>query len=169
ERIGYLALHPDLGNAEAMRGLELAQRALGFVNAPATMQRMLFHLAEWQVDPGPDGARRDHALEQLGAAGLECVEPQGGLYVWARSPWGDDVAFVQELAQRRVLVAPGGGVGMPGWLRVCFTAPEAAIEQAAAVIEEVAALRLPAEGRGPGVGVAGEGGVLTPEEANTPH
>lgn len=144
ERIGYLALHPSLGTGEAMRALELAQRALGFVNAPATMQRMLLHLGDWDVDLGPYEARRDHALAHLRTAGLDCVEPQGGICVWTRSPWDDDVAVVQELARRRVLVAPGVGFGMPGWLRVCFTASIDAVERAAAAIAEVAALRLPA-------------------------
>ena len=144
ERIGYLALHPELGPPEVMHGLELAQRALGFVNAPATMQRMLLHLRDWGVDLRPHRARRDEALARLGAAGLDCVEPAGGLYIWARSPWEDDVAFVQELARRRVLIAPGVGFGSPGWLRFCFTAPAPAIETAAAMVAEVAALRMPA-------------------------
>ena len=54
------------------------------------------------------------------------------------------MAVVQELARRRVLVAPGIGFGMPGWMRICFTASRAAVERAAASVAEVAALQLPA-------------------------
>jgi aspartate aminotransferase len=77
-------------------------------------------------------------------AGLDAVAPQGGLYLWARSPWRDGLAFVSALAERRVLVAPGIAFGMPDWLRICFTAPRDAIERAMAVVADVSAVELTA-------------------------
>lgn len=131
ERIGYLALHPDLANAQMMRALELCQRALGFVNAPATMQRMLLHLLPaMPVDVEAHRAHRDLAMRLATAAGLHPAPAQGGLYLWAPSPWRDGLAFVQALARRRVLVAPGVAFGAPQWLRICFSAPEPVLEWA---------------------------------------
>jgi aspartate aminotransferase len=138
ERIGYLALHSELATVEVMRGLELCMRALGFVNAPATMQRMLVHLPSFEVDVAPYLARRDLALELACEADLEVAEPQGGLYVWVRVPGDDDLALAATLARRRVLVAPGAAFGMAGWLRICFTAPIPALELGIRVIGECA-------------------------------
>ncbi len=140
ERIGYLALHPELATPEVMRGLELCQRALGFVNAPATMQRMLVHLPSLDVDIAPHLARRDLAVGLAREAGLEVAEPRGGIYVWVRAPGGDGLAVAGALAQRRVLVAPGVAFGMGGWLRICFTAPVAALERGIRDLGEYAIL-----------------------------
>jgi aspartate aminotransferase len=144
ERIGYLALHPEIASATAVRGLETAQRALGFVNAPATMQRMLLHLASWAVDIAPYRERRDRALDLARSAGLDAVETQGGLYVWARSPWRDGLAFVTALAERRVLVAPGIAFGMPEWLRICFTTAPSVLEHAMDVVADLSAVEVKA-------------------------
>jgi aspartate aminotransferase len=144
ERIGYLALHPALADLDARRALEVAQRALGFVNAPATMQRMLLHLDPWDVDLAPFRERRDHAVACARDAGLDLDAPQGGLYLWIRSPWGDGLAFTQALAEKLVIVAPGIAFGMPDRFRVCFTAPRDALETAMARIAEVGAVELTA-------------------------
>jgi aspartate aminotransferase len=144
ERIGYLVLHPELATTEVLRGLELCQRALGFVNAPATMQRMLLHLPSLEVDLASHLARRDLALRLAAEAGLEGADPQGGLYLWLRLPGHDALAMASALARRRVLVAPGTAFGMGGWLRLCFTAPVAALERGIRVIGELASLEMSA-------------------------
>jgi aspartate aminotransferase len=144
ERIGYLAVHPELAGVQVMRGLELCQRALGFVNAPATMQRMLLHLDSWEVDLRPFQERRDHAVQCARDAGLDVDAPQGGLYLWIRSPWDDGLSFAQALAEKLVIVAPGIAFGMPDRFRLCFTARRDALETAVARIAEVSAVELTA-------------------------
>jgi aspartate aminotransferase len=144
ERIGYLALHPELGDTQVQRGIELCQRALGFVNAPATMQRMLLHLESWDVDLQPFQERRDHAVRCARENGLDVDVPQGGLYLWLRSPWDDGLSFAQALAEKLVIVAPGIAFGMPDRFRLCFTARRDALETAMARIAEVSAVELTA-------------------------
>ena len=138
ERIGYLALHPSLAGAEVSRGLSSCMRALGMVNAPATMQRLLLALPSWDVDVQPYHRLRDHALAGARAAGLDVAEPQGGIFLWVRSPWDDTLAYVDALAQRRVLVSPGIAFDSPRHLRVCFTTTEAKLSEGLAVAGEVA-------------------------------
>jgi aspartate aminotransferase len=123
ERIGYLAIHPAITSAQLRSALELCQRALGFVNAPATMQRMLLRILPGApVDVVAHRDRRDQALALATAAGLQPLRCEGGLYLWAPSPWRNGLAYAQELAHRRVLVAPGIAFGAPQWLRICFSA-----------------------------------------------
>lgn len=123
ERIGYLVLHPSLVTDEVHLGLELAMRALGFVNAPATAQRALMHLSRWDIDIAPYQERRDLIVESARQSGLDFAEPQGALYLWVRSPWEDTLALVSQLASQRVLGIPGVAFGVPTHLRFCFSYP----------------------------------------------
>ena len=128
ERIGYLVLHPSLASAEAERGLELCARALGFVNASATAQRALLALDDWRIDLTPYTERRSLILDAVRSAGIEAVAPDGGIYLWARSPWNDTLAYVNHLARQRVLVTPGVAFGDETHFRICFTARFKALE-----------------------------------------
>jgi aspartate aminotransferase len=139
ERIGYLALHPSLAGEQTDRGLESCMRALGMVNAPATAQRALLHLDSWNIDVDPYRVLRDHARDAAIAAGLDVAEPQGGIFLWIRSPWPDTLAYVGALAEQRVLVTPGIAFEVAERFRVCFTSTPAQLSQALATAGQVAA------------------------------
>ena len=121
ERIGYLVLHPSLADAVTGVGLESCMRALGMVSAPATAQRALLLLASWPTDAGRYRVLRDHAYRAALDAGLDVAEPQGGIFLWVRSPWSDTLAYVSALAERCVLVTPGVAFEVPERFRLCFT------------------------------------------------
>ncbi len=139
ERIGYLALHPSLTGAESEAGLALCQRALGFVNAPATPQLALLELSSWEADATPYRKRRDLIADAVAAAGLEAEECQGGLYLWVRSPWADTMAFVAALAERRTVVVSGVAFGVPDHFRICFSVDRPALAIAAEALSDAAA------------------------------
>ncbi len=151
ERIGYLALHPSMTGVELQRGMELCQRALGYVNAPATAQLALLALPSWEVDITPYVERRDRIARAAADAGLEAAECQGGLYLWVRSPWEDTMAFTAALEERCTVVVPGVAFGTPGHFRICFSQEWTALEIGAAALAAVAGAR-------PG----GKGGIRTP-------
>ena len=47
ERIGYIALHPEIAEKTSLvEAMTLANRILGFVNAPALMQRVVVSCRE---------------------------------------------------------------------------------------------------------------------------
>ncbi len=128
ERIGYLAVSPLCAEAaELVSGLAFSTRVLGFVNAPALMQRAVAMV----VDEGADVegyARRGFLLsEGLRAAGYDFPEPQGAFYAFVRAPGGDDVAFVMHLKEHGVIGVPGIGFGYPGYFRLCFCVSESTI------------------------------------------
>jgi aspartate aminotransferase len=139
ERIGYLALHPSMAGEQTDRGLESCMRALGMVSAPATVQRALLQLDSWHIDTDQYRALRDHARDAAISAGLDVAEPQGGIFLWIRSPWTDTLAYVSALAEQRVLVTPGIAFEVPEHFRLCFTSTPERLSRALATAGEVAA------------------------------
>ena len=129
ERLGYAAVHPEADQVEAlMGGMVLANRVLGFVNAPALMQRVVQRLQGACVDVRMYQVRRDLFCRGLAEAGYDVVQPRGAFYLFPRSPIADDVAFVRLLQQKNVLVVPGSGFGAPGYFRIAYCVPERTIE-----------------------------------------
>lgn len=122
ERVGYLALSPKLEQrAEVMAGLILANRILGFVNAPIVGMQILASALGSQVDLSTYAARRTKMAEILLEAGYEFQMPAGAFYFFPKAPGGDDLAFVNgPLLKERILAVPGTGFGCPGYFRLAF-------------------------------------------------
>jgi aspartate aminotransferase len=131
ERLGYLVVHPEADEAASLLGgIILANRILGFVNAPALMQRVVQHLQGTCVDVRVYQARRDRFCQGLAEAGYEFIKPQGAFYLFPKSPIPDDVAFVRLLQEENILVVPGSGFGGPGYFRIAYCVDEQTIESA---------------------------------------
>ena len=121
ERIGYVAVHPEAQERQLLSGaLTLANRILGFVNAPALMQRVVADALEAKVDCSIYERRRDLFAEILTDAGLEFTMPQGAFYFFPVSPIKDDTEFARILQEELILAVPGTGFGLPGHFRLAF-------------------------------------------------
>jgi aspartate aminotransferase len=131
ERIGYIALNPgDPGKTELADALNFSIRTLGFVNAPALMQRAVASIQRATVDIDIYRKKRDLLYGALTNIGYECVEPQGAFFVFPKSPIPDDVDFVAQLQEELVLVVPGVGFGTPGYFRASYCVDDWVIEGA---------------------------------------
>lgn len=131
ERIGYLAVHPEMHEKnELLDALTLANRILGFVNAPALMQRVVAQLQEVSVDCSVYARRREVFCRVLDEAGFEYVRPRGAFYLFPRTPM-DDVEFCALLQQEKILAVPGRGFGAPGHIRLAFCVDEDVIARSA--------------------------------------
>jgi aspartate aminotransferase len=131
ERIGYIAINPACGEVDSlMSGFILCNRILGFVNAPALMQRLVARLGSLSVDVSTYKRRRDLLIEGLSDAGYQYVVPQGAFYLFCKSPIEDDVEFVRYLQRYNILVVPGSGFGGPGYFRIAYGVPERVIAKA---------------------------------------
>jgi aspartate aminotransferase len=131
-RVGYALVNPAmLGKAELVGGIILANRILGFVNAPALAQKLLFKALGSQVDAGIYARRRDAMKQVLDAAGYKYPLPRGAFYFFPQAPGGDDVAFVNLLVEERILAVPGKGFGCPGHFRLAFCVGEDVIKRSA--------------------------------------
>ena len=128
ERIGFIAVHPEMdGKQEMLGALTLANRILGFVNAPALMQRVVAQLQEASVDSAIYAKRLDAFCPILDAAGIKYVRPKGAFYLFPQAPIEDDVHFCQLLQQEKILAVPGRGFGLPGHFRLAFCVDEKVI------------------------------------------
>jgi aspartate aminotransferase len=131
ERIGYIAVHPDMHEKDMlMDAMTLANRILGFVNAPALMQRVVAELQEESVDSSIYERRRKIFCEILDSAGFEYVKPKGAFYLFPKVPI-DDVEFCGILQEEKILAVPGRGFGAPGYIRLAFCIDEKVIAASA--------------------------------------
>jgi aspartate aminotransferase len=132
ERIGYIAVHPEIeGKTQLLGAMTLANRILGFVNAPALMQRVVAELQGVTVDCSVYARRRELFCKVLSEAGYEFVPPKGAFYMFPKSPIADDAQFVALLAEEKILGVPGRGFGMEGYFRLAFCVEDAVISRSA--------------------------------------
>ncbi len=132
ERIGFLAVHREAeDSARLLEACALCNRILGFVNAPALMQRVIARLQDEAVDVEVYRRRRDAMTAILDAAGYAYAAPQGTFYLFVRSPLVNDVDFVDRLKDERILTVPGSAFGWPGWFRIAYCTDEAVIARSA--------------------------------------
>ncbi|CAG37667.1 pyridoxal phosphate-dependent aminotransferase [Desulfotalea psychrophila] len=136
ERIGYVAVHPGISEkAELVSAMTLANRILGFVNAPALMQRVIAELQGISVDNERYARRREAFCQILTEAGFDFVPPKGAFYIFPKSPIEDDVAFCAILQEEKILAVPGRGFGAPGYIRLAFCVPDETIAGSAAAFK----------------------------------
>ena len=130
ERIGWAAVHPGADDAEDLcAGLAVSNRILGFVNAPALMQRVLPFCLEAAVNVSRYARRRDRLHGCLTDMGYNVRKPEGGFYFFIRAPEGyDEAPIVEALREERILVVPGGFFYRPGYFRVSYCVADAVIE-----------------------------------------
>ena len=137
ERIGYVAVHPKCSDVEnLMSGLIFCNRVLGFVNAPALIQRAIKNVQNVSVDAEFYRKKRDFLYTELTRIGYSVVKPQGAFYFFPKSPIEDEVIFTQKLAEKRVLVVPGRGFGSPGYFRISYCVPDKVLEGSILGFEE---------------------------------
>ena len=131
ERIGYAVVHPGASDGEAvLGGLVLANRILGFVNAPALMQRLITDLQGVSVDAGIYRRKRDRLVGSLTGMGYDLVNPPGAFYLFPRSPLADELQFLKLLQEENILVVPGRGFGSPGYFRIAYCVDDQTIDGA---------------------------------------
>lgn len=129
ERIGYAAVHPEISDkAMVMAGMVLCNRVLGYVNAPAMMQRAIARLLEESVDISIYQRKRDRLCDALASFGYDIMKPEGAFYLFPRTPIADDVAFVSALQDENILTVPGTGFGGSGHFRVAYCVSDQVIE-----------------------------------------
>ena len=121
ERLGFVAINPNASFKDDLKAaMAVTNRILGFVNAPALMQRVVARLQGISVDISEYARKRDLMCNGLADSGYEFMKPSGAFYLFPRTPISDDVEFVRSLQKELILAVPGSGFGGPGYFRIAF-------------------------------------------------
>lgn len=139
ERIGYIAVHPEIPEAKILfDGFVFCNRILGFVNAPALMQRAVGPFQDLAAGVDEYCERRNILVEHLTAVGFKLTKPQGAFYIFPESPDPDDFAFVNKAATFGLLLVPGSGFGARGYFRIAYCVDKSVILRSLPVFTQLA-------------------------------
>ena len=140
ERIGYLVLPSEIDDADDMiSAANVANRILGFVNAPSLQQRVVAKCLNEKTDVDFYAENRQMLMDGLREAGYTFVEPQGAFYLWLKSPEEDERAFVAKCKEKQILIVPGSSFGCAGWTRVAYCVSHETVKNSLPGFREVAA------------------------------
>ena len=131
ERIGYLVMPDELDDAEDIQSAaNVANRILGFVNAPSLIQRAVAKCLDAKTDVGYYDRNRKLLYESLTEMGYTCIKPEGAFYLWVKSPVPDESEFCAEAKKHNILIVPGSSFAGPGYVRIAYCVAYETIENA---------------------------------------
>lgn len=139
ERIGYIAACPWMEEcAQAVQGLSVANRILGFVNAPSLMQKALVKAIDARTDVAYYDRNRQLIYGKLTELGFTCVKPQGAFYLFIQSPDKDEKKFVEAAKKHNILLVGGSSFSCPGYVRLAYCVSYEMIERSLPAFEKLA-------------------------------
>lgn len=121
ERIGYLAISKEIDDYDnVITAAGVANRIIGYVNAPSLMQRVVAKCIDVEVNVEPYNKNRELLYNSLIEYGYECIKPEGAFYLFVKSLEEDDVAFAATAKKYNILGVPGSAYGCPGYIRLAY-------------------------------------------------
>lgn len=121
ERIGYLVFPNEMEDFEnAVTAANIANRVLGYVNAPTLIQRVVARCIDCTTDIAAYDRNRKALYDGLTSAGYECIKPQGAFYLFVKSPIEDEKKFCELAKKYHILVVPGSSFACPGYVRIAY-------------------------------------------------
>ena len=138
ERIGYVLVPPAVTDHDDVYAAAAgAGRMLGYVNAPSLFQRVAAHCCHLTADTSVYERNAALLVTSLREMGYDCVEPQGAFYLFLKTPEPDDMAFSERAKAFDLLLVPGSGFGMPGYVRLAFCVQTEMIQRALPKFKEL--------------------------------
>ncbi len=121
ERIGYIAVPNAVTDAkELLAGIEVANRTLGFVNAPSLMQKAVAGCVNEKTNLEFYDQNRKDLYEGLTKLGFTCIKPQGAFYLWVKSPVENEKEFVAAAKKYNLILVAGSAFGCGGYVRLAY-------------------------------------------------
>ncbi|ODA42264.1 pyridoxal phosphate-dependent aminotransferase [Desulfosporosinus sp. BG] len=142
ERIGYLVISDQAADYEnIISAANIANRILGYVNAPSLFQRVVAKCLNAKVDIDTYNKNRELLYNGLSSCGYECIKPEGAFYLFVKTPIENDVEFCNLAKKKNILIVTGTAFGCPGYVRIAYCVAYKTIEKALpgfkALIDEV--------------------------------
>jgi aspartate aminotransferase len=121
ERIGYLVVSNQMeAFDETVDALSVANRILGYVNAPSLMQRVAGRCVGQTSDLSVYEENKDILYKALTEYGYDIVEPKGTFYMFPKCFIADDKEFCAAAKEFGLVIVPGSNFACPGYFRIAF-------------------------------------------------
>lgn len=131
ERIGWVAVNNAMDEwREVYAGISGAGRALGFVCAPATYQKLIERVYNKTSDISIYKSNRDRLYAALCGYGYTVVKPQGAFYMFVKCFEKDSKAFCERAKDYELLIVAGDDFGAKGYARISYCVSPDMIERA---------------------------------------
>lgn len=139
ERIGYIVVPNEVKDADLLiDGMAVANRILGFVNAPSFMQKAVAECLDEKTDVAFYDANRKMLYEGLQKLGFSCIRPEGAFYLWMKSPDENEERFVETAKKYHIIMVKGSAFGCAGYVRLAYCVSGRTIENALAAFKKLA-------------------------------
>lgn len=139
ERIGYMALAKRADDHDTMiQALTIANRCLGFVNAPSLLQLVVKDCLAVEANVPFYDRNRKLLYATISGLGFECVRPEGAFYMLVKAPNGSAADFAAAAEKLNIIIVPCDGFGLPGYVRIAYCVDYAMIERSIPAWEQLA-------------------------------
>lgn len=130
ERIGYLTIPNSMKDFKTVvSALTIANRILGYVNAPSLMQRAVARAIDSKTDVDYYDRNRKLLRDTLRDIGFEFTEPVGAFYMFVKSPMEDEKLFCSMAKEENIIIVPGSSFACPGYVRLAYCVAYETIER----------------------------------------
>lgn len=121
ERIGYLVIPDEVADSEDMlSAANVANRILGFVNAPTLQQKIVKACLNEKTDISYYDGNREALYNGLKECGFDCIKPEGAFYLFVKSPVENEKEFCEAGKKYNILMVPGSSFACPGYVRLAY-------------------------------------------------
>jgi len=146
QRIGYIIVPSEINDYGLIfDAAGIATRILGYVNAPALLQRVVAKCLNEQTDIAAYDTNRVLLYSSLEDLGFDPVYPQGAFYLWLKTPCKasqsepiDDKEFAEMAKKHNILLVPGSAFTCPGYVRIAYCVAKKTIEDSLPAFEKLA-------------------------------
>ena len=138
ERIGYIAISPDMDYYEEVRDGLVVTNRIGSVNAPSLMQLVIKDCLNERPKLEVYDNNRQMLYDKLTSIGFECLKPQGAFYLFVKSPIEDYKRFIEEGKKQHILMVDAAGFGCPGYVRLAYCVSPEMIERSFPAFDRLA-------------------------------
>ena len=124
ERIGWLLI-PDecVCSKELIGACTISNRAIGCVNAPSLMQKLIEACPDAKVDISFYDKNRTVLYNELKKLGFEMLYPEGGFYIFLKTPI-EEQSFIEKCKKYRILMVGGLAFECSGYVRIAYCVSE---------------------------------------------
>lgn len=121
ERIGYVAVSPQCGDAETMIQMcGQISRGIGHNCPPSIIQLAVAEVLDKTADLKVYETNRDILYKELINLGFTCVKPGGTFYIFPKALEEDAKEFSRKALKYDLILVPGDSFGAPGYFRMAY-------------------------------------------------